>query len=97
MHRSSRLLLLLGLLLLGLTVSAVTIWLLWPVQCESTLIGFTTGQPDPNLHMCTRRIGTTISQEGARASTLFRGIAAGTTVTTVGAATIWWLHRKPRH
>lgn len=95
MHLPPWLLPALAILLLGLVVAAFAVWLLWPIQCDSTDIGFATGQPDPNLHMCTRRIGTIASRDNVRVSAVLWGQLIGTSVVTIGAAGIWY-HRQPR-
>ena len=95
MHLRPWLLPMLAVLLLGLTVSALAIWLLWPVQCDSTSIGFAAGQPDPNLHACTRRIGTIASRDNVRVSAVLWGQLIGASVVALGAAAIWWRTRRP--
>jgi hypothetical protein len=84
----------LAVLIAGVVVSLLVIWLLWPVECVSTAIGFRPGDPDPNLRMCTRRIGSIAFQDSVRLSAVLWGEATGAVVLVAGAASIWWRQRS---
>ena len=86
----------LAVLIAGIVVSLLVIWLLWPVECVSTAIGFRPGDPDPNVRLCTRRVGSIAAQDMIRLSAVLWGQAAGAVVLVVGAAGIWWRQRGVR-
>ena len=81
------------MLIAGIVVSLLVIWLLCPVECVSTDIGFRPGDLDPNLRMCTGRIGSIAFQDSVRLSAVLWGQAAGAVVLVAGAAGIWWRQR----
>jgi hypothetical protein len=94
--RPVTLLIVLGVIAAGAAVALATAWLLWPVLCESTDIGFAPRTPDPNIHLCTRRIGTTVGRDGVRASAVAWGVAWGAVVIALGGGLVWWRERRAR-
>ncbi len=80
----------LAVLIAGVVVSLLVIWLLWPVECVSTLTGFRPGDSDPNVRLCTRRIGSIAAQDSVRLSAVLWGQGTGAVVLLVGTAGIWW-------
>ena len=84
----------LAVLVAGVVVSLLVIWLLWPVECSSTSIGFRPGSVDPNVRLCTRRIGSIGARDTVRLSAVLWGQGTGAVVLLVGAAGIWWRQRR---
>jgi len=90
---------LVGLVLTAIGVGVLVAWALWPAECGHTAIVFEPGQPDPNLHACTTRIGTIVSLDAARVSAVLWGQAAGASVLLAGSMAAWsrgWLRARPR-
>jgi len=74
----------------GVVVAAAMTWALWPIQCDSTAIGSSPGEPDPNLYMCSTRVGTVTQWETAKMTAVLWGQTSGVAVIAVVAVARWF-------